>query len=185
MQKSLQDISLPYPFPNTLSGYLNLPGTFLHTLGTHRKSMDRNNDNLGDILPKRYTTLSDDTTANTQEKKHDHCCHGGSADNSIYHRFQGNLVSDKILTEICHSEMIVIGIPGRIQKDQRNQTQIEDHRSFPIEFYGIYKCADIRYPKEYRMMKPYGTYDCCRKVDQVYHRMVTVKSHLPHPSFRI
>lgn len=81
--------------------------------------------------------------------------------------------------------MIVIGIPGRIQKDQRNQTQIEDHRSFPIEFYGIYKCADIRYPKEYRMMKPYGTYDCCRKVDQVYHRMVTVKSHLPHPSFRI
>ena len=55
----------PFPIPS-LDISIFLARSF--TLGTHRKSMDRNNDNLGDILPKRYTTLSDDTTANTQEK---------------------------------------------------------------------------------------------------------------------
>ena len=91
------------PFPIPFSGYLNLPGTSLFdSRDTTAEVSTETTTSLGDILPKRYTTLSDDTTANTQEKNMITAATVVPRTIPYTSRFQGDLVSDKILTEICH-----------------------------------------------------------------------------------
>ena len=150
-------------------------------LGTLRRRIDRNSESLGEILPKRYTTLSEHAG-----KKHDHRCHSHTKHQSIHQRFQGDLISNEILSQIGDTEMMIRSVIQGKQYGQRNQAQVKDQSFFAVKLHRIQECRHIGDHQEHRMVEPYGKCNGRHKIYQVYHRMVTVKSHLrPHPSFHI
>lgn len=101
-------------------------------LGTLRRRIDRNSESLGEILPKRYTTLSEETTANTQENMITAASY--TKHQSIHQRFQGDLISNEILSQIGDTEMMIRSVIQGKQYGQRNQAQVKDQSFLPLSF---------------------------------------------------
>ena len=96
---------------------------------------------------------------------------------SIGERLQRDLVPDKVLPESSYAKVIVEGIPERIGSRQRHQNDVEDQRLQAADLYRIQECADIGDQRIDRMTEPDGAADRDNKIDQVYRRMIAVKSH--------
>ena len=107
-------------------------------------------------------------------------------DTSVYDRLQGDLVPDKIRSEVRHPKMIVRRIDKRIDGNQRDQCKIQHKRPLSAQLYGIQKDRHVGNQKIRRV--PEGNHHSKRRheINQINHRMVAVKSHLrPRPSFHI
>ena len=107
-------------------------------------------------------------------------------DTSVYYRLQGDLVTDKIRSEVRHPEMIVRRINKRIHRNQRDQCKIQHQRPLSAQLYGIQKNRHVGNQQIGRVSEGNHHNKRRHEINQINRWMVAVKFHLLfRPSFHI